>query len=418
MGEQTAVNPRISTAAPSAASAVRPIRLGIDVPFVLAVMFLLGFGLLMVYSASWQPSMLAEKPVSYFFLNQLRWVVVGIIGAIFFMYVDYRRWKKWVVLMVLVMIVLLVAVVLFGETRFNSRRTLFSGSVQPSELAKLAIILYLAFWLHSKQEVLNNVHFGLVPMIFILGVTAGLIMLQPDLSATLTILVLGGLMFFLAGVDLRQIILILLIVGGLGALFLLVSETGRYRFDQYLIAVQDPVNATDHIKRSIESVVRGGFFGVGIGRGESKFALPVSHTDSIFAVIAEETGLLGASVVVIAFVVVLWRGLSIASRALDLQGRLLAAGLTFWIVMEAVLNMGVMVSLFPFAGNALPLISAGGSSLTMTLAAVGLILSVARVSNRKKFEEEGRTFGAVVNLRRGNGRRGVSRAHRSPETRR
>ncbi|MEW6178474.1 MAG: putative peptidoglycan glycosyltransferase FtsW [Chloroflexota bacterium] len=416
MGEQTVVNSRI--AAPRGESSVRPIRLGIDVPLVLVVMFLLGFGVLMVYSASWQPSMLAEKPVTYFFLNQLRWVFVGIGAALFFMYVDYRRWKKWLIPMVLVMIVLLIWVALFGEVRFNARRTLFNGSVQPSELAKLVIVIYLAFWLHSKQEVLNNIHFGLIPMITILGLTAGFIMLQPDLSATLTILVLGGMMFFLAGVDWRQIILILLIVGGIGALFLLVSDTGRFRFEQYLVAIQDPANAHDHIKRAIESIVRGGVFGVGIGRGSSKFALPVSHTDSIFAVIAEETGLFGAVAVVIAFMVLMWRGLSIARKALDMQGRLLAAGLTFWITLEAVLNMGVMVSVFPISGNALPLISAGGSNLTMTMAAIGLILSVGRVANRKKNEEEGRAFSAVVNLRRGNGGRGVSRAHRSSHTRR
>ncbi len=416
MGEQTAVNSRV--ASPLGESSVRPIRLGIDVPFVLAVMFLLGFGILMVYSASWQPSMLAEKPVTYFFLNQLRWVFVGIGAALFFMYVDYRRWKKWLIPMVFIMIVLLVWVAAFGEVRFNSRRTLFNGSVQPSELAKLVIIIYLAFWLQSKQEVLNNIHFGLIPMVTILGATAGLIMLQPDLSATLTILVLGGLMFFLAGVDWRQIILILIVVGGIGAFFLLVSDTGRFRFEQYLVALQDPVNAHDHIKRSIESIVRGGIFGVGIGKGSAKFALPVSHTDSIFAVIAEETGIIGAGMVIMTFMVLMWRGMSIARKALDVQGRLLAAGLTFWITLEAVLNMGVMVSVFPFAGNALPLISAGGSNLTMTMAAIGLILSVGRVANHKKNEEEGRAFSAVVNLRRGNGRRGVSRAYRSSHTRR
>lgn len=415
MGEQTAVNSRV--ASPLGGSSVRPIRLGIDVPFVLAVMFLLGFGILMVYSASWQPSMLAEKPVTYFFLNQLRWVFVGIGAALFFMYVDYRRWRKWLLPMIMVMTVLLVWVAVFGEVRFNSRRTLFNGSVQPSELAKLVIIIYLAFWLQSKQDVLNNIHLGLFPMMFILGSTAGLIMLQPDLSATLTILVLGGLMFFLAGVDWRQIILILIVVGGIGAFFLLVSDTGRVRFEQYLVALQDPVNAHDHIKRAIESIVRGGLFGVGIGKGSSKFALPVSHTDSIFAVIAEETGLLGAGVVVLTYLVLMWRGMSIARKALDMQGRLLAAGLTFWITLEAILNMGVMVSVFPFAGNALPLISAGGSNLTMTMAAIGLILSVGRVANHKKNEEEGRAFSAVVNLRRGNGRRGVSRAHRSSLTR-
>ncbi len=416
MGEQTVVNSRIAT--PRGESSIRPIRLGIDVPFVLVVMFLLGFGILMVYSASWQPSILAEKPISYFFLNQLRWVFVGVGVALFFMYVDYRRWKKWLIPMVIGMIVLLLGVALFGEMRFGARRTLFNGSIQPSELAKLVIIIYLAFWLHSKQEVLNNIHFGLLPMITILSLTGGFIMLQPDLSATMTILLLGGMMFFLAGVDWRQIILILLVVGGISAFFLLVSDTGRFRFEQYLIALQDPANAHDHIKRAIESIVRGGVFGVGIGKGSSKFALPVSHTDSIFAVIIEETGLLGAGAVVIAFMVLMWRGLSIARKSVDLQGRLLAAGLTFWITLEAVLNMGVMVSVFPITGNALPLISAGGSNLTMTMAAIGLILSVGRVANHKKNEEEGRAFSAVVNLRRGNGGRGVSRAHRSSHTRR
>ncbi|HAD05900.1 MAG TPA: hypothetical protein DCE76_01940 [Anaerolineaceae bacterium] len=416
MGEQTVVNSRV--ASPLGESSVRPIRLGIDVPFVLVVMFLLGFGILMVYSASWQPSILAEKPISYFFLNQLRWVFVGIGVALFFMYVDYRRWRKWLIPMVLVMIGLLLAVAMFGEMRFGARRTLFNGSIQPSELAKLVIIIYLAFWLHSKQDVLNNIHFGLIPMITILSLTAGFIMLQPDLSATLTILVLGGMMFFLAGVDWRQIILILIVVGGISAFFLLVSDTGRFRFEQYLLALQDPANAHDHIKRAIESIVRGGIFGVGIGKGSSKFALPVSHTDSIFAVIIEETGLIGAGAVVIAFMIIMWRGLSIARRALDMQGRLLAAGLTFWITLEAVLNMGVMVSVFPISGNALPLISAGGSNLTMTMAAIGLILSVGRTANHKKNEEEGRAFSAVVNLRRGNGRRGVSRAYRSSHSRR
>ncbi|GAP11381.1 cell division-specific peptidoglycan biosynthesis regulator FtsW [Bellilinea caldifistulae] len=416
MGEPTVINSRI--AATRGEPSIRPIRLGIDVPFVLVVMFLLGFGILMVYSASWQPSILAEKPISYFFLNQLRWVFVGVGVAVFLMYVDYRRWKKWLIPMVLIMIALLLAVALVGEMRFGARRTLFNGSIQPSELAKLVVIIYLAFWLHSKQEVLNNIHFGLIPMVTILSLTAALIMLQPDLSATLTILVLGGMMFFLAGVDWRQIILILLVVGGISALFLLVSDTGRFRFEQYLVALQDPANAHDHIKRVIESIVRGGVFGVGIGKGSSKFALPVSHTDSIFAVIIEETGLIGAGAVVIAFMILMWRGMSIARKALDIQGRLLAAGLTFWITFEAILNMGVMVSVFPITGNALPLISAGGSNLTMTMAAIGLILSVGRVANHKKNEEEGRAFSAVVNLRRGNGRRGVSRAHRSSNTRR
>jgi cell division protein FtsW len=415
MGEQTAVNSRFSSV--RAVAGPRPLRLGIDVPLVLSVAFLLGFGLLMVYSASWQPSMLLDKPTDYYFVNQLRWAGVGLLAGAFFMYVDYRRWRKLVVLMMLVMIALLIVVLIFGETRYNSRRTLFNGSIQPSELAKLAVIIYLSFWLYAKRENINKITIGLVPMVFILGMTSGLIMLQPDLSATITILALGGLLFFLAGVDIRQIVLILLAVTILGGLFLVVSKTGHVRMEQYIQGLQDPTNASYHIKRSIESIVNGGVFGVGIGNGTTKFGLPVSHTDSIFAVIAEETGLVGAAGVLIAFMVFMWRGLKIASRAPDMVGKLLASGLTLWIAMEALLNMGVMVSIFPFAGNALPFISAGGSNLTMTMAAVGLILSVARVSNNEKFEKEGKSFGAVINLRRGNGRRRVSRANRSSGTR-
>ncbi len=416
MGEQAAVNPRVKPL--TSATTPRPLRLGIDVPMLLAVAALLGFGLLMVYSASWQPSMLREENPAYYFINQIKWAILGAIAGAVVMYIDYRRWKKLVVLMMICMIALLLAVLIFGESRYGSKRTLFNGSIQPSELAKLAIIIYLSFWLYSKQDVLNNIHFGLIPMTFILGSTAGLIFLQPDLSATLTILMLGGLLFFLAGVDLRQIMLIMLGVLAIGAIFVAVSNTGQARITQYIAGLRDPVSASYHIKRSIESIVNGGLFGVGIGRGSSKYGLPVSHTDSIFAVIAEETGLFGAGLVILLNIIIMWRGLVIASRAKDLLGKLLAAGLTLWISVEATLNMGVMVNLFPFAGNALPLVSAGGSSMTMTMIAIGLIMSVARTSAREDFKKEGKTYGAVVNLRRGNRRGRVSSSHRSRGTRR
>lgn len=411
MGEQAAVNPRVGPV--KAGTPPRPLRLGIDVPMLLAVAFLLGFGLLMVYSASWQPSMLRNEAPAYYLLNQLKWVVVGLAGASVLMYVDYRRWRKYIVPIMLITLALLFAVLIFGEMRYNSKRTLFNGSIQPSETAKIVIIMYLSYWLTSKRDVLNDIRFGLFPMAVILGLTAGFVVLQPDLSATLTISALGMLLFFLAGVEWKQILLIFLIVGALGALIIAVSDTGQARIQQYIGGLQDPGTASLHIQRSIESVVRGGFFGVGIGKGSTKFSLPVSHTDSIFAVIAEETGLLGAGAVVLLYMVFLWRGLKIAANATDFTGKLLASGLTSWIVLEAVINMGVMVNLFPFAGNALPFISAGGSSLTMTLGAVGLIFSVARVSSREKAEQEGRSFGAVVNLRRGDRRGRISRPHGS-----
>lgn len=409
MGEQAAVNSRVSPV--KAGTSPRPLRLGIDVPMLLSVAFLLGFGLLMVYSASWQPSMLREEEPAYYLINQLKWVVIGVAGAALLMYIDYRRWRKFIVPIMVIMLAMLLAVLIFGEMRYNSKRTLLGGSIQPSELAKVVVIMYLAYWLTSKREVINDMKFGLFPMAVILGLTAGMIILQPDISATITICVLGMLLFFLAGVEIKQILLIFLIVAVLGALIIAVSDTGQMRIQQYVAGLQNPATASLHIQRSIEAVVRGGFFGTGIGKGSTKFSLPVSHTDSIFAVIAEETGLLGAAAVVLLYLVFMWRGLKIATHATDFTGKLLASGLTCWIVMEAIINMGVMVNLFPFAGNALPFISAGGSSLTMTLGAVGLIFSVARVSSREKQEQEGRSFGAVVNLRRGDRRGRVSRSH-------
>jgi cell division protein FtsW len=159
----------------------------------------------------------------------------------------------------------------------------------------------------------------------------------------------------------------------------------------YVSGLQDPVQASYHVQRSIESIVKGGLFGVGIGRATTKFTgLPVAPTDSIFAVIVEETGLLGAGLVVSLYIIILWRGLIIAQNAQDKLGKLLASGLSFWIFLEAIINMGVMVNLLPFAGNALPLISAGGSSLTTTLASVGIILNVGMIS--VKARSEGRFF--------------------------
>jgi len=412
MGEPTAVNTNENIS--RQAKTVKSLRLGLDVPLLLAVITLMAFGLLMVYSASWGPSLEIGDDPAYFFTNQLRWAVLGSLGMVAISLIDYHRFQKLVVPMMIVMLGMLIAVLITGETRLNAQRALFGGSVQPSELAKLAIIVYLAFWLNSKRDVINNIWFGLVPMGAIIGVTSGFILAQPDLSAVLTIVIMGGLMFFLAGVDWKQVLIIIVIAAAATWLLVTIMPTGKARLEPYLAGLRNPIDASYHVQRSLESIVRGGVFGVGIGRGATKFTgLPVAHTDSIFAVIAEETGLLGAAGVIGLYMIVLWRGLSIANRAPDLLGKLLAAGCTLWILLEATVNMAVMVNLLPFAGNALPFISAGGSSLTMCLAAVGLIMNVARVTNRASTQQQGRSFSAVVDLRRRNGRRSVSSPRRT-----
>jgi cell division protein FtsW len=177
--------------------------------------------------------------------------------------------------------------------------------------------------------------------------------------------------------------------------------------------LKDPTNASYHVQRSLEAFVNGGWFGVGIGNARTKLTgLPVPPTDSIFAVIGEETGVLGSATLVGLYVVLMWRGLGIARRAPDQLGTLLAAGLSLWISMEALVNMAVMLNLLPFAGNALPFISAGGSNLVVSLAAIGILMNISRLSVRVK-EKEGRSFIAVVDLRGRNRRRRVSRSRRA-----
>ena len=418
MGVTTPVRP-LYTQAEKNLKSVKPLRFGIDIPYLLVVITLLTAGFIFLYSASMPAALWEDQPLSpsTYVLTQARNALVGAAAAFIVFKIDYRKLQKYMVPMVLVTLVLLLVVLVFGQFRLGAKRALFDGSIQPSELAKLVVIIYLSYWLNSKHEVIEKITFGLVPLGVILGLFAGLIALQPDYSAAITVVVLGGILFFLAGADLKQILLIVILAGALG-FGVTQTDTGKNRIEKYVPGINEPENADIHIKRSIEAIVDGGLFGVGIGKGTVKFTgLPVAQTDSIFAVVTEETGIMGASIIILLFIFLLWRGIKIALNAPDLLGKLLAGGISFWIFFEAALNMGVMVNLFPFAGNTLPFFSLGGSSLVTVLTGVGFVLSVARVSANEKISKEGRTFGAVVNLRRGDGGRSVSRSRRSSGSR-
>jgi len=396
----------------------RPLNLGVDMPLFLTVIALLVFGLLMLYSASWEysVSIMGQRP-SYMLERQVRFLFLGGAVAVAAFFFDYHRIKKFVIPMMVITLVMLLLVIFYvNEVRLGARRGLFQGSIQPSELAKLVVIIYLAFWLHAKKDLLHDFSFGLLPMAAILGISSALILFQPDLSAAATIFIIGGLMFFMGGGDAKQILPSLIVALIVGVLLISVYSTGQERISSFIEGIRDPKMASYHVVRSFEAIVRGGLFGVGIGRANTKFTgLPVAPTDSIFAVIAEETGVFGTCVTIILFVYFLWRGLTIARRAPDMLGRLLAAGIAVWIFLEAIINMSVLVNLLPFAGNALPFISYGGSSLTMVLIGVGIIMSVARQTAIKNNEEERRPLNAVVNLRRDDGRRSFPR-HRRPSS--
>jgi cell division protein FtsW len=400
----------------SSARQRRRIALDFDVPLLLVTVTLLAFGLIMVYSASWDFSYLLYDDPSRIIIRQILFVIAGVLVAGFLTFFDYRWLRRLAIPIMIVTIVALLAVLLFGETRLNATRTLFGGSIQPSELAKLATVIYLAVWLHSKRDQLDTWGFGLLPLAVILGLVGALIFLQPDLSATMTVILLGGILFFLAGGDMRRILILVLLTVVIGWMFVMVSPTGQDRVTSYIAGLGDPTKASYHVQRSLEAFVKGGFFGVGIGKADTKLTgLPVPPTDSIFAVVGEETGMIGAIVLLGLFLLLLWRSLIIAQRAPDAFGSLLAAGLGLWLVMEAFINMAVIVGLLPFAGNALPFMSAGGSSMLVSLASIGILMNIARSGTQEKVWKDS-ILNAFSNLRRRDRRRRVSRPRRPSGT--
>ena len=408
----TAVGIPPHSVSPVSAS-VRKLGGSMDVPLLLAMIAILTFGLIMVFSASWDFSLVVYNDPLRMFIRQVLWLALGVVLAYLCSRIDYHTWRRIILAIMLGTIAMLIVVLAVSDSRFGAIRTILGGSIQPSELAKVVTVVYLAVWMHSKREQLHDIQWGIIPLAVILGFIGGLIYLQPDLSAAGTIFLLGGMLFFLGGGEVKQMLMLIVIALVVGVLVVQVSSTGRTRVNAYMDGLKDPTQASYHVRRSFEAVVKGGWVGVGIGRATTKMTgLPVPPTDSIFAVIAEELGLVGSLITILLYVLIIWRGLRIAQKAPDMLGSLLAAGLTFWIASEAAINMLVMVGLFPFAGNALPFISAGGSNLTASMVAIGILLNVSRQTAPGNESDEWRKFGAILDLRGRNRRRSVSRPGR------
>ncbi len=376
-------------------------KLLIDVPLLLTVIVLLVVGLLMLYSASGKSSLELHGTSTYYLMRQVIWIVIGSIIAISLSILNYRIFKQVATLIIGGTTLLLLVVLFLPSEIQGATRSVVSGSIQPSELAKIALVIYLAYWLSVKQDKLADLYWGFAPVALIIGVLALLIFLQPDISATVTIIFLGMVMFYVAGGNVRYIGVLLLICAFLLFSGYFLFEKVSTRINDYLLGLSNPQEASYHIQRSVEAILRGGWTGTGIGKGVAKLTgLPVPWTDSIFAVILEETGFLGGALIVALYLILLWRGFAIAKNAPDTFGKLLAAGITLWISIEAVINIGVMLNILPFAGNALPLISFGGSSMICTMTGIGILMNISHISAIEQLKKERTEPDAIINLRR------------------
>jgi cell division protein FtsW len=360
---------------------------GFDLYLALTVGVLCGIGLLMVYSASIDISYQVTgdpNSTTYFFVRQLRSMVIGALVAIILSRIDYHIWRRLSVWMMIGVIILLIAVLRIGESRFEAQRTLFRGSLQPGELAKFTVVIYMAAWLAAKRNKIRRITYGIIPFSVLIGIVAFLIVLQPDISTAASILATALSMFFIAGADWIQLLVIGSVMGIAGWQLVTRLDYAQQRISAHMAAVENLTQASDHVQMAVAAFINGGLTGVGLGESTQKFgnSLPFPHTDSIFAVIGEELGLLGTFCVIMLFVTLIYRGFTIARHAPDAFGGLLAAGVTCWIAYDALLNIAVMTALVPPTGVPLPFISFGGSSLVAALAGIGLMLSVSRAINK------------------------------------
>ncbi len=403
--------PRALTTEAPAAAERRGLLATIDPYLSIVVGVLLAIGLMMVYSTTFDWSYQEWGSETAVFMQHARNAGVGLAVMLLMILIDYRLWRRISVLLLLMTIGALIGVLIFGDNRFGARRALINGSFQPGELAELVIVIYMAAWLSSRRTQIKSLTYGLIPFAVLVGIVSGLVLLQPDISTAATIMVVAAIMFFLAGADLTQMAVAGVLVGVVGLMWVMNfgPDYAQGRLDSYISGVGDVTQADYHVQQAIIAFNNGGLTGMGLGQGRQKFGyLPAPHTDSIFAVIGEELGLVGASLVVALYIAFVIRGLMIARRATDNFGALLAAGITIWVAIKALLNIAVMTAMVPPTGAPLPFISFGGSSLVVLLAGTGLMLSVARVRARQTVPKrplpERSSFVANHDSGRGNGR--------------
>jgi cell division protein FtsW len=350
---------------------------------------LMVLGLILLYSASSIWAFQKYHDAAYFLKKQLMWATIGFVSLFVFSRWDFNRLKEWIRPALLVSWVLLVGALFFPPVG-GARRWIRLGpvGVQPAEIAKLCLIIYLADYLDRRRSRLGNFKEGLAPALAIMGMTLGLISLEPDLGNPMLIASVGMMMLLAGGINPMH-----LVIAGAAAVPVIAFEIIKYPYRmQRILTFLAPFSRAQgsgyQLVQSLLAVGSGGWFGAGLGSSHLKMGyLPAPHTDFLFAIVCEELGLVGSLTVVVLFAMFLVRGFKIAKSAPNLFGSLLAMGITLIIGMQGFFNMAVSIGLLPTKGLPLPFFSFGGSSLLITLSAVGILLNISRQAAGSKWEK-------------------------------
>lgn len=347
------------------------------------------FGLLMVYSASSAVASNKYGMSSYFFLRQLAYAGVGYLLMIVLMNVDYRFWQKDRIVQVSCFLSLAMLVLVFTQPRINgARRWIRYGpllSFQPSEIAKLVLLLFMAYYLNKHEAEINEPRKRLLPCLALFVVFTALIAFEPDLGQAICILLIAGILLFVAGLSWKYITGAVALLVPAVYLFIWRVPFRRMRMEAFMNPSVDPLHSGWHIMQSLIALGSGGIFGLGLGASKQKrFFLPEAHSDFIYAVIGEELGMIGALIVAVGFLVFFYRGMRITFRAPDRFGFYLGLGITLMVVLQAFINISMVLAMMPTKGIALPFISQGGSSLLLNLVATGLLLNISHYGEPAK----------------------------------
>lgn len=367
-----------------------------DFLLLVFTLLLVGFGLVMVFSASSNTAVITEKfnyDALYFTKRQMIFAMLGIVMMLVIMNIPYTAFKKGYIIYFIPVIIMLILVPFIGEVRNGARSWFGYGGlgIQPTEFAKLGIILYLGSLIAKKGEKFRDFKKGLLPVFIIVGMICGLIMLQPDLGSCLVLAACALVIIVAGGANLKQLILAGFVISLIVALWASVSmmnspEKWNYRIDRFT-AFMDPesdeLGTTYQISRSLQALGHGGLSGAGFGHSVQKLTyLPYAYSDFIFSIIAEEFGFIGSLFFLLFYLLFLWRGLIIALRCPDIYGTIVGVGIVGMIAIQTIINIGGAIGAMPITGVTLPFISHGGSSLLVSLASMGVLLSISRDYNR------------------------------------